>query len=75
MTLYFVSSFIPCPIASLSRSSLYIFTKNLPSNLGEFSGYEWVFEAQEPMPMYEVLPFTAVAFDQGAFTYAGKVTS
>jgi len=23
--------------------------------------------------MYEVLPMTAVAFDQGAFTYAGKV--
>ena len=43
--------------------------------LGDFNGYEWTFEAQEPMPMYEVADMTAVAFDQSAFTYAGKVTS
>ena len=50
-------------------------TNTSGQGLGDFNGYEWVFEAQEPMPMYEVLPMTAVAFDQGAFTYAGKVTS
>ena len=43
--------------------------------LGDFNGYEWTFEAQEPFPMYEVADMTAVAFDQAAFTYAGKVTS
>ena len=43
--------------------------------LGDFNGYEWSFEAQEPFPMYEVADMTAVAFDQAAFTYAGKVVS
>ena len=43
--------------------------------LGDFNGYEWTFEAQEPFPMYEVADMTAVAFDQSAFTYAGKVVS
>ena len=50
-------------------------TNSSGTALGDMNGYEWVFEAQEPMPMYEVLPMTAVAFDQGAFTYAGKVVS
>ena len=43
--------------------------------LGDFNGYEWTFESQEPRPMYEVADMTAVAFDQSAFTYAGKVVS
>ena len=43
--------------------------------LGDMNGYDWTFEAQEPMPMYEVADMTAVAFDQSAFTYAGKVVS
>ena len=43
--------------------------------LGDFNGYNWTFDRQEPFPMYEVADMTAVAFDQGAFTYAGKVSS
>ena len=49
-----------CQLTSGTNSSV--------TALGDMNGYEWVFEAQEPMPMYEVLPMTAVAFDQGAFT-------
>ena len=43
--------------------------------LGDMSGYDWNFEAQEPNPMQLVADYTTNPFDNGAFTFGNVVTS
>tara|TARA_R110002020_G_scaffold110765_3_gene255880 strand:- start:6509 stop:7072 length:564 start_codon:yes stop_codon:yes gene_type:complete len=43
--------------------------------LGDMSGYDWTFEAQEPNPMQVVADYTTTPFDNGAFTFNAVVTS
>ena len=43
--------------------------------LGDLSGYDWTFSAQEPNPMQVVADYTTVPFDNGAFTFNAVVTS
>jgi len=43
--------------------------------LGDMSGYDWTFEAQEPNPMQVVADYTTAPFDNAAFTFQNIVTS